>query len=419
MATGLTEEQIAEFREAFNLFEDTACVRCEGLVGRPVIPVAAGDVPVSTAPLPLVEVNGKVNAFVATGSAFIEMRLEYIFRNQESTSLECTFYAPKPPGAAVTGCDVTIRSEDGVPPRFIRGVVQPKDEALGLYDKAVTRGKNAVLIEHQADDSFYLAVGQLRPGAMAAVRVTFGLELPVDMETPSTGSVRLQVPCLVDTNRYALALSEQGPSEEFVTVDARACEVPFTLCSSWSSGDRLRITGVESPTHDCTTPTFSEMGHMLTATSALPPGAQLGSGAAVFRVQVGGQSDGADGKSWSSSVSRGGEQSERVERRESLTLPHTHTEGLVGSRCRRRSRSDPSESSRSRASILFLFSPPLRHGLGLCPGPLRLNEWCPNPQGSRDSSAISSQPSGGVSTRHCRLRIQVRESLSGRPGDSE
>ena len=62
----------------------------------------------------------------------------YTFVNAESTSMECTFFFPKQPKAAVAGLVATIIDADGTS-RIIRGVVQEKAEAKATYDGANIR----------------------------------------------------------------------------------------------------------------------------------------------------------------------------------------------------------------------------------------------------------------------------------------
>ena len=58
----------------------------------------------------------------------------YTFVNEEDGPLECTFFFPKQPHAAVAGLAVEITDADGKTSRTIRGVVQEKEKAQATYD---------------------------------------------------------------------------------------------------------------------------------------------------------------------------------------------------------------------------------------------------------------------------------------------
>uniref|UniRef100_A0A6T7G446 VIT domain-containing protein n=1 Tax=Florenciella parvula TaxID=236787 RepID=A0A6T7G446_9STRA len=331
MADQLTEEQIAEFQEAFLLFAgsgrptpgsegwDTSAEERKhriqqgrtlpeqgGLFGAPVVatpivPVVAtpvgdededeGELGAAPTPLspqrqfPLPLKDAACDIKMVNGLAKYECA--YTFVNEEDGPLECTFFFPKQPHAAVTGLVVEITDADGKTSRTIRGVVQEKKKAQATYDAATHQGKTAVLVTHHAVDVTKLAVGRLRPGATAAVRVVLVYDLPTDHE----GGYRVQVPSLVDVNRYPLATH----GERLTWVDARTAGLPYRLSASFTMGEGRLIQGVTSPTHQGTAnglrvealvdgPTRTNTNTMR---AWLPEGARLYTGTVVLTVAVG------------------------------------------------------------------------------------------------------------------------------------
>jgi hypothetical protein len=150
MADQLTEEQIAEFKEAFDMFScGSSTVTC-GLFGRPLptaSPIAICENPVEvetedistddteveseesetrTRALPLQSVSARVMSL----DGFAKIELAYTFTNIEASGsdLEATLFIPKQPKAAVCGLRLVITEHSGEQ-RTVVGVVQERAEA--------------------------------------------------------------------------------------------------------------------------------------------------------------------------------------------------------------------------------------------------------------------------------------------------
>ncbi|MHB2165618.1 VIT domain-containing protein [Alsobacter sp. R-9] len=87
------------------------------------------------------------------------------FRNQESEPVEAVLTFPVPFDAVVTGLSAQV---DG---RMLTATAQAKAQARETYEGAVARGKLAILHEEALKGVHVLSVGQLGPGATAAVTV--------------------------------------------------------------------------------------------------------------------------------------------------------------------------------------------------------------------------------------------------------
>jgi hypothetical protein len=139
MADQLTDEQIAEFKEAFDMFScGSSTVTC-GLFGRPLpnaspianpVEVETEDISTDdtevTRALPLQSVSARVMSL----DGFAKIELAYTFTNIEASGsdLEATLFIPKQPKAAICGLRLVITEHSGEQ-RTVVGVVQERTEA--------------------------------------------------------------------------------------------------------------------------------------------------------------------------------------------------------------------------------------------------------------------------------------------------
>jgi len=238
MADQLTEEQIAEFKEAFELFD-------AGTRGS-TTPLGLGGTGTDgsePAVVPLRRVDMEISVIDAAG----HVSLTQVYVNSTSSPLEVTYAFPVLPSATVCGLCADLAGTRVV------GRVLPKREAREEYDKAVSECHAACLLEQRAGDVLRLALGCLPPGAEA----TITLELSLEVKTEGPGHLRLAIPAVVGP-RYPLALADKPTIDEVAVAAEDSEAVVEGSQGPGSASFHLKVdvampcpvTGLSSPTHE-------------------------------------------------------------------------------------------------------------------------------------------------------------------------
>jgi len=219
MAEFLTEEQLNEFMEAFELFATTDPTyvppKAIGLRGRH----AVGEV---LLPVQKVEMDIQVVDIIAS------VTLTQVFVNNTADAVNLTYTLPELPRAVMTALSADVAGVTLV------GRVFPKPVAHRAYAEAVAESKSAVLVDPPAaiGGQLKLQLGSLPPQATA--RVCFSLAL--ELHNEGTGQLRLQIPALVGP-RYPV---RQEMADDADVISMRL-NVGFDMPS--------RVIGIHSPTH--------------------------------------------------------------------------------------------------------------------------------------------------------------------------
>lgn len=221
MADQLTEEQIAEFREAFEL--------CGASVPRYGMTSKAQDGSAVLAPL------RRVAMTVSVVDAAAHVTLNQVFLNPLDEMLEVTYVFPVLPSTTVCGLQAVLNG------RIVEGKVMAKEEAQQSYDAAVAECYSACLLERSSGDTLSLHMGFLPPKAEVEVTLSLALELVSERD----GTLRLAIPAII-SQRYPLAPlgEEAGALEEGARGPGSA---EFRLDVSFAM--HCPVLGVQSPTH--------------------------------------------------------------------------------------------------------------------------------------------------------------------------
>lgn len=267
MADQLTEEQIAEFREAFQLFagdeledlteeqmeelrewqaqcdelrsewneEDSLMQHLRQLHGSGARLLGEAQEGPIIAPLTSIEVELEV-VDIAVLARFTQR-----FVNSTDELLDVTYAFPVLPSASVTHLDAQIGE------RVIVGRVVEKQAARAQFQEARTERKAAALLEKAAGDLMRLKLGQVPPGETVLVR----LELTMELQNQSDGQFRVALPMIVDP-RYPLRpdLWTTEAMEEFATMQ-EAAEGPGTGSFSFTTQVQMPspVLRICSPSH--------------------------------------------------------------------------------------------------------------------------------------------------------------------------
>jgi len=219
MADQLTEEQIAEFKEAFYLFAGKPPKSpTYGLIG-----VSIGNTDTTSVLTPLKQVGVELKV-VDTAAHLV---LSQVFTNSGAQPLEVTFRFPVIPSATICGLDANLAGVS------VKGQILPKDTARKEYDSAVSQSLSACLLEQGAGSSVQLSLGCLPAQAEAIVKI----EMAMELQNEGDGTLRLVMPALVGKNYPALR------SEDSCTDDANrfTFDVHFAMPCA--------VKGILSPTY--------------------------------------------------------------------------------------------------------------------------------------------------------------------------
>ena len=132
-------------------------------------------------PLAAVRIGARVADRVA------QVCVEQTFRNPFTEALEAVYIFPLSGSAAVNAFTLKVGE------RTIKGLVKERGEARRAYDAALKQGNRAALLEQERDDVFTVSVGNLPPGAEAAVRLEYSERLPYFED----GTTELRLPLVV------------------------------------------------------------------------------------------------------------------------------------------------------------------------------------------------------------------------------
>ncbi|KAF4109487.1 hypothetical protein G5714_010560 [Onychostoma macrolepis] len=95
------------------------------------------------------------------------------YTNQSAVPIEAKYVFPLEETAAVCGFEAFING------KHVIGKVKEKEQARKEYKQAIEKGHGAYLMDQDAPDVFTISVGNLPPGAMVLIKVTFITELVV------------------------------------------------------------------------------------------------------------------------------------------------------------------------------------------------------------------------------------------------
>jgi Ca-activated chloride channel family protein len=186
-------------------------------------------------PIPLDHV--RVEAYVVDAAARVTIRQSY--RNVENVPLEVVYTFPLDEGAAVCGFEATV---DGV--RYV-GRAMERDEAFKRYDDALEAGHGGFLLDEQRADVFTASLGNMKPGSIVELAITYVTELAAEGE-----ALRFTLPTTVSP-RYAPAADQRGvgPTPAEVLNPPVALQVPYGFSFEMNVTMNGAIRSVQSPSH--------------------------------------------------------------------------------------------------------------------------------------------------------------------------
>ncbi len=184
-------------------------------------------------PLVGVEVTAEVRG------AASRVRLTQRYRNAETQPIEAVYVFPLDEGAALCGFEAQVGE------RRIVGSVAERDAAFETYDDALSAGHGAFLLDQERPNIFTASVGNLEPGAEAAITLTYVAELAREGE-----ALRFLLPTTV-APRYVPADQppEVGQPDGERVNPPHVSEVPYRLTLSVAIDQPGGVRAVSSPSH--------------------------------------------------------------------------------------------------------------------------------------------------------------------------
>jgi len=184
-------------------------------------------------PLEGVDVQGNI---VGRGA---KIALRQRFRNVERNPIEVVYKFPLPESAAVCGFKAFVGD------KIIEGAVEEKERAFELYDKALSEGHGAQLLDEESPNIFTLSVGNIKPGNSVVIEITYVIlldtcELEVRFFLPATISPRYVPDSMQDDNDI--------PVDDIVNPPFHF-DVPYGLTLNITVHGKKGVSSVESSSH--------------------------------------------------------------------------------------------------------------------------------------------------------------------------
>jgi len=197
----------------------------------------------------LIQQNGKIVPLVGVdiqadiAGRGAKVKIFQQFKNIEKKSIETVYKFPLPENAAICGFRALI---DG---RIVEGQIEEKEKAFELYDKALSEGHKAQLMDEERPNIFTLSVGNIKPGGSVIIEITYitlldSYNSEVRFFLPTTISPRFTPASQEDENGIP-ASALVNPPFEF--------KVPYGLTINVNIAGRKTIASIESPSHSIKT----------------------------------------------------------------------------------------------------------------------------------------------------------------------
>ena len=112
-------------------------------------------------PLTKVQARGKITGRGA------RVKLIQIFSNQEDKAIEAVYKFPLPQDSALCGFKAIIYN------KIIEAAIEEKDKAFEDYDKALSEGHGAFLLDEERPNIFTISLGNVIPRASVRIEIDY------------------------------------------------------------------------------------------------------------------------------------------------------------------------------------------------------------------------------------------------------
>ncbi|KAL9969636.1 hypothetical protein ACROYT_G021872 [Oculina patagonica] len=201
----------------------------------PLTKVEAGLKGTGDKPIPLQAVDIKARLLDLAAQVIVFQQ----YKNTSTAPIEAKYVFPLDDMAAVCGFEAFING------KHIVGEVKEKEQAHKEYREAISQGHGAYLMDEETPDVFTVSVGNLPPGALVLIKITYVTELTVDREhicfslpgslAPWTRDKALEE--VTQTDVQTVKMQDESQSDLFDLSVEMSVEMPF------------EIRTLESPSH--------------------------------------------------------------------------------------------------------------------------------------------------------------------------
>ncbi|MBF0344153.1 MAG: VWA domain-containing protein [Nitrospirae bacterium] len=184
-------------------------------------------------PLTAVEVYGDI---IGRGA---RVKIVQRFKNTEPTAIEAVYKFPLPADCSVCGFKVTTGD------RVLEGEIEERDRAFHIYDKAISEGHGAFLLDEEKPNIFTLSVGNILSGDVVILEIRY-----VTMLDVNKNEVRFYLPTTI-APRYVPDYVEDIdgiPVDELLNPPLTK-QAMYSLSLSVNVYGKEDILGIESPSH--------------------------------------------------------------------------------------------------------------------------------------------------------------------------
>lgn len=152
------------------------------------------------------EGNFELKEVGITGSIcgeFVEISINQTFVNNSSQNIEGVYSFPIPDTAIISGFEATIGG------RNIKAIVEDKDKASKIYEEALRRGENTLMLDEIMPHMFKLTMGRIIPGETIKIKLSY-----IDNMEYSDGVFKLVIPHIGNPHE-ALDMEEDVSEKEY------------------------------------------------------------------------------------------------------------------------------------------------------------------------------------------------------------
>ncbi|MBF0121283.1 MAG: VWA domain-containing protein [Desulfobacterales bacterium] len=160
--------------------------------------------------------------------------------NNENVPIEAVYSFPLEESSSICGFEVEL---DG---RKIIGKVEEKKEAFYRYDKAISEGHKAFLMDQDRPNIFTVNVGNLMPGKEAVIKITYAADLDQFED-----KLRLMIPTTISPRYIPREQSEIIDPGELIHISPETVleDLPYGLKLKVKIKTSSKILAIECPSH--------------------------------------------------------------------------------------------------------------------------------------------------------------------------
>ncbi|MBF0121356.1 MAG: VWA domain-containing protein [Desulfobacterales bacterium] len=162
------------------------------------------------------------------------------YMNNENIPIEAVYSFPLEESSSICGFEVEL---DG---RRIIGKVEEKEQAFNQYDKAISEGHKAFLMDQDRPNIFTVSVGNLMPGKEAVIKITYAADLDQFED-----KLRLMIPTTISPRYIPQEQAETLDPSEKLHIDPQRVvgDLPYGLKLKVNLRASSKIISIECPSH--------------------------------------------------------------------------------------------------------------------------------------------------------------------------